>query len=176
VEEAHYHVRHLDARVVDVVLHADVVAPVTQQAHERVAQAGVPEVADVGGLVGVDARVLDDHVARPLGHLAPGQGARELASERSAVEEEVHVSPAGHRAPSDARGRRELLRQALGDLAGRTVELLGEVEGGGQGEVPELNPGRVLEGDILEFDVEGRPSCAPRRVGETPLSIQDHNE
>ena len=67
VLEAHHHVRDLHARVVDVVLHADVVAAVAQHAHEGVAQAGVAEVADVGGLVGVDARVLDDDVARADG-------------------------------------------------------------------------------------------------------------
>ena len=82
VLEAHHHVGHLHAGVVDVVLHADVVAAVAQQAHERVAQAGVADVADVRGLVGVDARVLDDHVPGPTG--GPSRPSWRLATSSAA--------------------------------------------------------------------------------------------
>ncbi len=168
VLEAHHHVRHLHAGVVDVVLHPHVVAPVAQHAHERVAEAGVPEVADVGGLVRVDARVLDDDVARPLRRPSSlGEASRQLAGERRPVEEQVHVPAARDLRAPDAGGRGELLGQPLGDLAGLAAEGLREVEGGGQGEVAQLHPGRVLEGDVLEVDVEGGPGCAasPRRRG-----------
>ena len=60
LQEAEDDVHDLDARVVDVVLGLDGLALVPQAADERVAQAGVAEMADVGGLVGIDVGVLDD--------------------------------------------------------------------------------------------------------------------
>ena len=50
----------LDAGVVDVVLDLDLFTLVAQATGQRVAEDGVAEVADVGGLVRVDVRVLDD--------------------------------------------------------------------------------------------------------------------
>ena len=47
-------------RVVDVVLDFDRRAAKAQHARERVAERGVPQMADVRGLVRVDRRVLDD--------------------------------------------------------------------------------------------------------------------
>ena len=51
---------HLDAGVIDVVLHFDLAAAVAEHADEGVAQDGVAQVADVGGFVGVDVGVFDD--------------------------------------------------------------------------------------------------------------------
>ena len=59
----------LDARVVDVVLHFDRNAAEPLHAHERVAERGIPKVADVRGLVRIDGGVLDD---RLLAVMAPG--------------------------------------------------------------------------------------------------------
>ena len=63
VKCGHY-VRHLHAGVVDVVLHLDSPAERAQQAHQGIAEHGVAEMADVRGLVGIDVRVLDDHLGR----------------------------------------------------------------------------------------------------------------
>ena len=60
--EADHHVGHLHAGVVDVVLNLHRMPEEPQRAHQRVAEGGVPEVADVRGLVRVDGRVLDDHL------------------------------------------------------------------------------------------------------------------
>ena len=51
-------VRDLDAGVVDVVLHIDLLPCGAQQPDEGVAEDGVAQVADVRGLVGVDGGVL----------------------------------------------------------------------------------------------------------------------
>ena len=61
--EADDDVGDLDAGVVDVVLHLDRDAAEAQHAHERVAERGVAQVADVRRLVRVDGRVLDDRLA-----------------------------------------------------------------------------------------------------------------
>ena len=53
--EADDDVGDLHAGVVDVVLHVDRIAAEAQQADEGVAENGVAQVADVRGLVGIDA-------------------------------------------------------------------------------------------------------------------------
>ena len=60
VMKADHDVGYLHARVVDVVLHLDLLAERAQHADEGVAQRGVPQMADVGRLVRVDVGVLDD--------------------------------------------------------------------------------------------------------------------
>ena len=75
--EAHHHVGHLHAGVVDVVLHLDALAARAQHAHEGVAQRGVAQVADVRRLVGIDVGVLDDD-------LLAGRGGR-FGSPRSSA-------------------------------------------------------------------------------------------
>ena len=75
--EADDDVGDLDAGVVDVVLHFDRRAAEAQDAHERVAERGVPQVADVRRLVRVDRRVLDDRlVRRRRGSAAPAAATR----------------------------------------------------------------------------------------------------
>ena len=64
MQEPYDNVRHLDTRVVDVVLNFDTIAG-GQNSLERVAKHSVPNVADVGRLVRIDARVLD-HLLRLL--------------------------------------------------------------------------------------------------------------
>ena len=62
MQEADHHIGHLHAGVVDVVLHVDFLPGGAQQADKRVAQNCVAQVADVRGLVGIDAGVLDQRV------------------------------------------------------------------------------------------------------------------
>ena len=63
MQKADDDVGDLDAGVVDVVLHVDFVAGGAEQAHKGVAENGVAQVADVRGLVGIDAGVLDERMA-----------------------------------------------------------------------------------------------------------------
>ena len=175
VLEADDDVGHLHARVVDVVLDADVVAAVTQQAHERVAQAGVAQVADVRGLVRVDRGVLDDHVT-PAGRRrsagrqrlvhAPGGGA--------ALEEQVEEAAPGHLGADDTGRPGEPGRELLRDLPRLAPQLLGEVEGGRQRDVAEVDPRRVLEGHRFELDAEGVAGGLADGAGQVLLDIQDH--
>ena len=159
VQEAHHDVGHLDAGVVDVVLDAHVEAAVAQQPHERVAEAGVAQVADVGGLVGVDARVLDDHVPRASGRREPARRASGAgrAARLPRSQEQVQVAAAGDLGAPHVARRSELAGEPLRDLARLAPQRLGEVEGGRQGQVAELDAGRILEGDGC------RDRCRKRR-------------
>ena len=58
---------------------------------------------------------------------------------------------------------------------GFLAQRLGEVEGGGEGEVAELDSGRVLEGDGLDLDPECALHGLADRGGESLLRLQDHS-
>ena len=62
MDKAHHHIGNLHAGVVNVVLDLHALAAETQQPHEGVAKDGVPQVADVRGLVGIDTRMLDENL------------------------------------------------------------------------------------------------------------------
>src|SRR5713226_3126167 len=89
IEAGHY-IGHLDAGIVDVVLHLDLVAASAEHADEGIAEDGVAQMANVGGLVGVDVRMLDDDLA--------GAGRRSSDSSEqggsisSAIESEIDVA------------------------------------------------------------------------------------
>ena len=82
MEEADDHVGDLDAGVVDVVLHVDFLAGGAEQADECVAEDGVAQVADVRGLVGIDAGVLDQCMERLSGRSRAASGAGDHAARR----------------------------------------------------------------------------------------------
>ena len=67
LDEADNDVGNLHAGVVDVVLDIDGVTGGAQQAHEGIAEDGVAQMADVRGLVGIDAGVLDQNFAADIG-------------------------------------------------------------------------------------------------------------
>ena len=77
MREADHDVGHLHASVVDVVLDVDFPSGITQQANERVAEDGVAQVSNVRGFVGINARVLDQNLARRnIGWSFPVSGKR----------------------------------------------------------------------------------------------------
>ena len=91
--KAHHHVRDLDAGVVDVVLHLDPAPARAQHADEGVAQDGIAQVSDVGGLVGIDVGVLDDDLlGRPDGLVGWPQ---QRFAVSAAVQAHVDVAVAG---------------------------------------------------------------------------------
>ena len=150
--EAHDDVGDLHARVVDVVLDLDRLAPEAEQPAQRVAERRVPQVADVRRLVRVDGRVLDDGLPggrRDRGHLA----GEPRAQERGAVEVDVQVAVrrrddarhAGHRAER----RRDLLR----DGAGRLAQPARQLEGERHRQVAQRALGRRLDHDRREVAV-----------------------
>jgi hypothetical protein len=94
VQESHHHIGHLHAGVVDVVLHVHLLPGGAQQAHERVAENGVAQVADVRGLVGIDAGVLDQRMNDAAG--APAFRRGDVAHAGGAVEPRIDVTRAGN--------------------------------------------------------------------------------
>ncbi len=148
--EPHHHIGHLDARVVDVVLHLHRAAQEAQALDEGVAQDGVAQVPHVGGLVGVDVGVLDDDLAR---HGAGHEPAREQVAEgRPPVQVEVEVATGR---PDLAHARQRDRGQLGGNGGGRAFQELRQGEAHGRRRVAQLGLGREHEGHLI-----GRPRHA----------------
>lgn len=104
---------HLIAKIVDVVADLDGVAEPAKQARQGVADAGVAQVADVGRLIRVDGRVLDQHFdERSIRRRCPPFGGRPLLP----VEEDVQVPRRCDLGSRDQGVVRQPGRERLGDL------------------------------------------------------------
>ena len=176
VDEADDDVGDLDAGVVDVVLHANLPAGLevvgAEESLEGVAEDGVAEVADVGGLVGVDAGVLDEAKAgaAEVGVVVGG----DVLDGGGAIEAEVEVAGAGEIDGGDAGkiaagdGGLEVGEELLSDGARGFTEAFGELKGDGGGEFAQVDVGWLLGRDIGEVEgVEGRQGGA--EVGDEAL-------
>ena len=140
----------LDAGVVDVVLDFDLAPLKAEQPHQRVAERGIPQVADVRRLVRVDRRVLDDNLAaagRRRGRLAR---AEPLAHQRVAREKQVDVAVRGFD-PRDSSDRAERCRQLLADDFRRLAQPARQLEGDRQRQIAERPGRRRIDDDFLRL-------------------------
>ena len=64
VRETNDHIGHLHTGIVDVILHIHFPARITQQPNKRVSEHRIPQVTDMRRLVGINAGVLDQNLAR----------------------------------------------------------------------------------------------------------------
>jgi len=144
--EPDHHVRHLDAGVVDVILHLDLAPERAQHANEGVAQDCVAQVTDVSGLVRIDVGVLDDG-------LAGGGGARlggvveDGVGISGAIEPDVDVSVARHFERSHAVNFADAFDQLIRDGLRGLLQLASQLEGHGDGEFSESGLLWLFEGD-----------------------------
>ena len=139
-------------------------AEVTQRPDEDIAEEGVAQVADVGGLVGIDVRVLDDDLAVLA---RPGRGLRKQSPrDVRTIDEEVEV-PAAFDPRFPHASRKNGRRGDLGcDRPGRLANLFREVKRRGRREIPERNLRRPLQNDPLEANAVQRLHRLAKRPGE----------
>ncbi len=83
LHQAEDDVHDLHAGIVEVVLDFDGLALEAQAADQGVAQAGVAEMADMGGLIGIDVGVLDDDFSLVGPEGGPSGAARRSAKKAS---------------------------------------------------------------------------------------------
>ena len=93
--EANHDIRHLDARVVDIVLHFDRTPRRPEHPYESVSQDRVAQMADMRGLIGIDVGVLDDDLVT-FSSRGKVQSAQQSMSVVTAVEPNVQVAIAGN--------------------------------------------------------------------------------
>ena len=128
-------------------------AQIAEDPGESVTEGGVPEMADVGRLVRIDAGVLD-HVDA-VRCLRAGAGER-LPDPHFPVEEDVDVPGTGHLHPPHLGPRRERMRKRLGDLPGWTPQVARQSEGGGEREISLVR----RRGDLRHHREIRRPASA----------------
>ncbi len=144
--EADDDVGHLDAGVVDVVLHLDRVAPESQHANERVAERRVPEVADMSRLVGIDGGVLDD------GLLGVNRDPRRLVRQAEpreqkapAIEKHVQIAVGRRIDARDPVDRAKAGGDLLRDRARRLAQAARQLEGHRRSQIAQRSIRRRLD-------------------------------
>jgi len=164
LQEAEDDVDDLDAGVVDVVLDLDPLALELETPGQGVAEAGVAEVADVGGLVRVDVGVLDDDLGLVGAECRAAGQADDLGEDSGLVEPEIEEAAAGELGLDDTGDRGEQGSGLLGDRPGRFLELLGQLEREGQGQVAHLRVRRRGHVEVGRLDRIDDPQPPVNRV------------
>ena len=132
MKEPDDHIGYLHAGVVDVVLHVDFLPGGAQQADEGVAENGVAQMADVRGLVWIDAGVFYEGM-QAAGFEFEACAACYQACARSAIKTGVDVARAGDFESGEAIECAKRGDDLLGDDFGRLAEFAGQFvrDGGG---------------------------------------------
>ncbi len=175
MQEAHDDVGDLDAGVVDVVLHVDFVAGGAEQAHKGVAEDGVAQMADVRGLVGIDAGVLDKGhcVGQTFGReqcLVGGDQSRGCGT----IEARVDVAGAGHFESGEAFDGTERGDDFLRDDFGRLAQRARQLQSDGRGDLAECRSGGVSRGIVLDVEIVFFFQHGAKTLAEPLLQFQIH--
>ena len=123
----------------------------TQQQNESVAKNCVAQVTDVRGLVGIDAGVLDQGAKMAL--FFYGFVAGDRYGGCLAVQFAIDIAGASDGKGGKAAQRHQFRDQFPGDRAWRSFETAGQLEGDGQRVLAHLQIGRLLDGDLREFNL-----------------------
>ncbi len=152
MQESNHHVGDLHSGVVDVVLDVHFPARKAQQADEGIAENGVAQVPDMRRLVGIDARMLDQHFAG--GNIRGGFFVGgERRGQLGAAYANVDVPAAGHLEFFKARNRTDPGDDLFGNLARRLAEFPGEFESDRQRVLAKFDFRRLLDDDVRAFQV-----------------------
>ena len=163
MHEADDHVGDLHPGVVDVVLHFDAIAGGAQNVHERVAEHRIAHMTDVGGLIGIDAGVLDHQLAaclfaklRLVGNFRRSDR-NKFSQQLSSIIKDVEISGAGNVHACNFVNCFQERFQAFGNqtrrafLAGLLLNLLREFEGDRKRQVAQLSARGNFTDDLFEF-------------------------
>ena len=149
MQESDDHVRNLDAGVVDVILHFHALPGAAQQAHKRIAQHGIAQVADMRGFIRIDVGVLDDALWRIGRESLPPRidFFQRAGQKRGARKIKIHVSAAGDFHSLHTLDGWKLHGNFLRDLARSALQALGQLKTDGRGGLAHLDAGRFLRDD-----------------------------
>src|SRR5260370_10262372 len=145
-----HHVGHLHASVINVVLYVNVSAGGAQQANESISQNGIAQMANMGGLIGVDAGVLDQDLLPAS--LLPGflPGGKPL-SKCAARDTNINVARAGNLELFNAWNLVDSGNNFFGDLAWGLAQLFGQFEGQRQSVLSQGHAGRLRNYDVFSI-------------------------
>ncbi len=170
LQKSNHHVGDLHSRVVDVVLHVHFPARKAQQPDERIAEYGVAQVPDMRRLVGIDARMLDQHFAR---RNIRGRGLirSESHGQFGAAYANVDVPAARHFEFLKVGNRTDPGDDLFGNLARGLAQLPGKFESERQRILAKFNLGRLLNHDICCFQVVSTAQKLAQMLDQSALQM-----
>ncbi len=162
MQKSNHHVGDLHARVVDVILDVHFPARKTQQPDERITKNGIPQMPDMRRLVGIDARMLDQHFAgvNIRGHERKSLERKIGGQRRSqfgAPYPDVDVPRARHLKFFKTGDRTDPGNDFLGNLARRLAKFPGKLKSDRQGVFAEFNSRRLLDDDVRDLQLVSAP-------------------
>lgn len=160
VNEANDDVSHLNARVINVILHLDTLAVRRQDTLKRIAKHRIPDMPDVRGFVWIDGSVFDANLRAISINTRQRIGRCIVEQELCTVKIDVEVAR-----PSDLDVRNGLEAfdvglERLGDrtrilfLTGALLDQLRHLKSDREGNVAKLGFRRSFSGDGIEFDAK----------------------
>ena len=155
-------VGHLDAGVVDVVLHFDRRVAEAQDARERVAERRIPQMADVRGLVRIDGGMLD-HGLAGFDPQRRDLAAHPADQKRGAIEIEIEIAVRCDVDPRDSRDRSDRAGDLLGDGPRRLAQRPRQLERDRHRQIAQRAVGRDFDGERRKIDLGELPAD---RVGD----------
>src|SRR5271157_3994021 len=182
MHEADYHVRHLRAGVVNVVLDVNRVARGAQQPHKCIAENGIAQVPDVRRLVGIDAGMLNQNVATDIraafasvsGNFNLRSAARQNLRRLVTLQTSVDVARACDFELLEAIRQRQLSDGVFRDLARSFAQALGQFERERQRELAHLHRRRLIDDDVGHLDLVPLAQEGAYRARQFLLLFQIH--
>ena len=152
VQKPDDYVRHLHARIVNVILNLHAVPRVPQDSHHRVAQHRVPNVPDVRRLIRIDARMLhNDFVGQAFLPVvlpiccAAARFFLNLDQKVSPVEIRIQISAARHLDSGDPLDLAQTIRNLLRNLPRCALQPFRQFKTHRRSRLPHLNLRRPLQ-------------------------------
>src|SRR5215469_10589028 len=170
MQETDDDIRDLHSGVVDVVLNVNFPLRKTKKTDKCVAENGVAEVSDVRGLVGIDAGVLDENLAR--GDVGGGLViSRKSAGERGAVDTGIDVSRAGEFELVETFDGADIGDDFLGNHARRLAQFLRQLKGQRQRVFAEFDSGWLFDDHAAQVEIVGATHEFAHLEGKTAFEI-----
>ena len=127
-------------------------------------------MSNVGGLVGIDAGVLDQHLAKRGGRhpdLIGDKRGRKL----STVHPNIDVARSGDLELLNARYRTDACDDLLGNLARRLAQFARQFEGNRECVLPELDLRRLLDDDVRNLELIGSAQELAHGFGQPAFQV-----
>ena len=146
MQKSQHHIGHLDARIVDVVLHFHALSRITQDARERIPQHGIPQMPDMRGFIRIDGCMLHDclrgiHSRRAF---LVARGVHHLSEKFAAIQVRIQITAAGHFEARHARHRPNRSRNLLRNHPRRFLQSLRQFKAHGRRHLAHFQSRRPL--------------------------------
>ncbi len=173
VNEPHHHIGNLDAGIVDIVLHIDLLSSRNQQPHESITQNCVAQMPDVCRLVGIDARVLHQRMQR-LGWRGNHATHSECLHKTATVETRIDVSSPRQFQRRKSRNATQRRHNLFGNSPWCFAQLPRQLKSNRRGVLAEGKLRRLLQHHRFHFDLVQTAEHSANPLRQLSLLFQIH--